>query len=422
MLPVRGRCFQIEPASSPDRRRITLFTQEGTSHHEVLWRIQPDRPSSLPQEGDWIEISGLEVHVLTPNRSEGKTLRWTHHVLDPRRVRGTQVRAQTEAGIREFFGQQGFLETRTPLLVRSPGMEPHIRPFRLEDGSYLPTSPEFAMKRLLAGGLEKIFQICPAFRSEPCSPTHHPEFTMLEFYRAHAKDTDLMREVEELFSFLAKKITGSTKISYQGQSIELAPPWPRLRVRDLFLEHAGVDLVKRARVQDLAEDCKRLGLHPDRNDTWDDLYFRIWLNHIEPKLPADRACFVTRYPKSQAALSVVDSDSDGSLWARRFEVYAGGIELGNAFEELTDPIEQRRRFEEDMDLREKIYGDDLPRSPIDLDFLDALAEGMPPSAGIALGVDRMIMLLADEPELEKTLWLPSYQPAPETARDARTVR
>jgi lysyl-tRNA synthetase class 2 len=145
-------------------------------------------------------------------------------------------------------------------------------------------------------------------------------------------------------------------------------------------------------------------------DTWDDLYFRIWLNLIEPRLPKDQAVFVTRYPASQAALAKTDQDVDGSWWAKRFEVYAGGIELGNAFEELTDPKEQRRRFLHDMDLREKIYGADFPKTPLDEEFLEALEEGLPPSGGIAMGVDRMIMLFADESDIDYTLWLKSYSP------------
>jgi lysyl-tRNA synthetase class 2 len=299
-------------------------------------------------------------------------------------------------------------------------MEPHIRPFEVVPAShedknrhaFLPTSPEFAMKRLLVGGLEKIFQICPAFRDEPHSVTHHPEFTMLEWYRAYAGYEDIMRDTEELFESLAMKIHGRPVIlwSNQGQvqEISVKAPWPKLRVRDLFQDLVSVDLVKCSDAASLARECKRLGLPADlTRETWDDLYFKIWLNEIEPKLPSDRACFVTRYPESQAALSVIDSDPDGSRWARRFETYAGGLELGNAFEELTDPIEQRRRFVKDMDLRTELYGEAFPKSPLDEGFLGALAEGMPPSGGIAMGVDRIVMLFADEPEIDYTLWLKS---------------
>ena len=337
--------------------------------------------------------------------------KWRQRVQDPRRQHAMKIRTQTEDGIREFFRSQGFTETRTPLLVPSPGMEPHIRPFkveaygRAEEAYFLPTSPEFAMKRLLVGGLEKIFQICPSFRSEPRSVTHHPEFTMLEWYRTQAGDKEIQNDVERLFEFLAIQIHGSPHIPYRGRRISVAAPWPRLRVRDLFVEHAGVDLVASADSQQLAADCRRLGIGTDPTDTWDDLYFKIWLNLIEPRLPDNQAVIVTRYPASQAALAVVDQDPDGSLWARRFEVYAGGLELGNAFQELTDPVEQRRRFEKDMHLRAQIYGSDFPKTPLDEGFLQALKEGLPPSGGIAMGVDRIVMLLADEPEIDYTVWI-----------------
>jgi lysyl-tRNA synthetase class 2 len=329
------------------------------------------------------------------------------------------VRSKVEAGIREFFCSQGFLETRTPLLVACPGMETDIRPLEIKSWSqerarplspedqgkrFLPTSPEFAMKRLLAGGLERIFQICPAFRDEPRSSTHNPEFTLLEWYRSWAGYEDIMRDTEELFEFLARKLFGQPAIPFQGKKVSVKTPWPRLKIRDLFLER-GIDLVKLSSRDQLAEACSRLGLKTSADDTWNDIYFRIWLNEIEPKLPADRAVFVTRYPASQAALAVVDSDPDGSRWARRFELYAGGLELGNAFEELTDPDEQRKRFVRDMEARVRAYGPEFPPCPIDEDFLGALAEGIPPSGGIAVGVDRMVMLFADEAEIRYTYWL-----------------
>lgn len=272
---------------------------------------------------------------------------------------------------------------------------------------FLPTSPEFAMKRLLVGGLERIFQICPAFRDEPLSTTHHPEFTLLEWYRAYAGYEEIMLDTENLFAALATEFFGHPVIPYQGREVSVAPPWPRLRVRDLFQEHAGVNLARCRDSEELVQECVRLGIPSKSQDSWDDLYFRIWLNRIEPKLPINQAVFVARYPASQAALSVLDRDLDGTSWAKRFEVYAGGLELGNAFEELTDSNEQRQRFLRDMDLREEIYGPEFPRNPLDEGFLHALSEGMPPSGGIAIGVDRMVMLFANEPDIEYTFWLPS---------------
>jgi lysyl-tRNA synthetase class 2 len=283
-------------------------------------------------------------------------------------------------------------------------------------GESITLRPEFTaaiVRSFISNGLQqnlpfKCFYAGPAFRYEPYSTTHHPEFTMLEWYRAYAGYEDIQRDTERLVESIALKLFGRAVIRFQGHDISVASPWPRLRVRDLFRDLAGIDLVAAADVPVMRRECDRRGLSWQDGDTWDDLYFRIWLNLIEPKLPADRAVFVTRYPASQAALAVVDSDPDGSRWARRFEVYAGGLELGNAFEELTDPVEQRRRFEHDMHLRAQLYGPSFLPSPIDEGFLDALAEGMPPAGGIAMGVDRLVMLFADEPQIDYTLWLESW--------------
>jgi len=370
-----------------------------------LTALQIARDETL-QVGDLVEIGQGKARVLTRTRRPGEN-RFADHVLDPRRIHAVRIRSQVEQGIRDFFLARGFLETRTPLLVPCPGMEIHIRPFRLETGAHLPTSPEFAMKRLLVGGLEKIFQICPSFRYEPLSTTHHPEFTMLEWYRAYSDVAAIQADTEALVESLALRIHGKPEIHFQGRTISVSVPWPRLRVRDLYT-NLGVDLVAAATPSELAKHCTSLGLITSPTDTWDDLYFRIWLNLIEPNLPADRAVFVERYPKSQAALAVLDTDPDGSVWAKRFEFYIAGLELGNAFEELTDADEQRARFERDMRERTVIYGKAFPASPLDEDFLEALEEGLPPSGGIAVGVDRLVMLFADEPEIEKTVWLPSY--------------
>ncbi len=364
------------------------------------------------RRGDLVEVKYSEIseigtaQVLTATLRPGPST-FLERVLDPRRLHATRVRRQVENGIRDFFNARDFIETRTPLLVPSPGMEIHIRPFQLTTGAYLPTSPEFAMKRLLVGGLEKLFQLSTSFRYEPKSNTHHPEFTMLEWYRAYAGIAEIQADTEMLVEELAIRIHGKPFLYYQGKAISVERPWPRLRVRDLFKEF-GVDLVSADTAEKMAVECQRLGIAASSWDTWDDLYFRIWLNLIEPKLPPDRAVFIERYPPSQAALAVLDRDPDGSTWAKRFEFYIGGLELGNAFEELTDALEQRARFERDMRERTAIYGDAFPPTPLDEDFLAALEEGLPPSGGIAIGVDRLIMLFADEAELDYTLWLPSY--------------
>ena len=385
-----------------------------------LWLSGRESPRKIPllsppegvRTGDWIEVGPGGVRLLTPNRRQDQKTPYFLRTQDPRRQRGTSMRRRVENLIRRFFEARDFLETRTPLLVPCPGMETHIRPFKLETGAYLPTSPEFALKRLLVGGLERIFQIAPAFRLEPQSTTHHPEFTLLEWYRAFAGMNEIMADTEQLIETLALEIRGEPAIVFQGKRFSVQRPWPRLFVRDLFREHAGMDWVENPTREQMAKQCERLGLTvagtDSSKDSWDDLYFRIWLNVIEPRLPQDQAVFVYGYPPSQAALSVIQTEADGSRWARRFEAYAAGIELCNAFEELTDPIEQRARFEKDMALRESQYGQSFPKTPLDEDFLTALEEGLPPSGGNALGVDRLIMLLADEPDIRYTFWLEAF--------------
>ena len=246
----RGRCI--------DKRddQITIRNEAG---NHVVSVSREDREKI--KVGDVVELRDGQTIVLTPNRKGSS--RWLERTLNPRRVRGLQIRSQVESEIRAFFLARQFHETRTPLLVPCPGMEPHIRPFRVEGANsraYLPTSPEFAMKRLLVGGLERIFQICPSFRDEPASVTHHPEFTMLEWYRAYADYEEIMGDVESLMETLAIKIHGRPVIRYQGREISVKTSWPRLRVRDLFKEHVGVDLVKSDTAEKLAAECSRLGL------------------------------------------------------------------------------------------------------------------------------------------------------------------
>lgn len=399
----RGRCVGVGDGT------LTIQDEGGTHHLAAP-------PDARVRVGDLVEVAGGRVRVLTPNRTPSGAFDLTRRILDPRRLRAIDARERAEAAIRAFLAAHGFRETRTPVLVPNPGMDPHVRPFRVvphaatypaDSVAFLPTSPEFAMKRLLAGGLTRIFQLGPAFRSEPASRTHRTEFTMLELYRAHADDEGLRRDVEALVAHVATALHGEPAATFQGRRISFAPPWPRLTIRELFREHAGVDLGMATDSTALRTACAALGLATRDDDSWDDLFFRLWLERIEPALPADRAVFVCRYPASQAALAVLDADPDGSRWAKRFEVFAGGVELGNAFEELTDPDEQRQRFVADMAERARVHGDEiLPNEP-DEGFLAALAEGIPPCAGIAIGVDRLVMLLADEPDIDYTFWLPA---------------
>jgi lysyl-tRNA synthetase class 2 len=352
---------------------------------------------------DVIEVADDgQVRVATPFRGDpGKGATTATRILDPRRQRACAARQRLLQAIRAHLTGHGYLETPTPALVSATAQEPHIKPFAVAGGEFLISSPELAMKRLLVGGLERIFQLAQVFRDEPRSTTHLREFTMLELYAAFCDEHELMREIEALVAQLALDLHGEPRFAFAGRVIDCTPPWPRLPVRALFTSHAGIDPVPGS---DLRGACQRLGLGTSPDDSWDDLYFRLWLERVEPRLPADRPCFVTAYPASQAALAALGADADGTPHARRFEVYAAGLELGNAFYELTDPALQAARFAADLASR-RAQHPDWPDPPIDAAFLAALGEGMPPAAGIAIGVDRLVMLLADEPDIAYTTWL-----------------
>jgi len=333
-------------------------------------------------------------------------------MINSRRLELLIKRADLERRTREFFWGLDYHEVRTPLIVQSPGMEPHIRPFEILSPSgtaskFLHTSPEFGMKKLLACGMPRIFQICSSFRNEPRSPEHHPEFTMLEFYETHLSLEGLQNRVEALFSSLALHVHGNLHFESAGTRLSLKGPWRRFRVVDLFSAHLGVNLRELTEARALAELCRKYGLQAENQEPWDDLYFKLWLNLIEPKLPENEAYFVTHYPLSQSSLCNPVLDETGFAWANRFEVYIGRTELGNAFDELRDPAKQRTNFLKDQKIRRDTYGTEWPESPIDEELLAAI-EKMPPTSGIAIGLDRLFMILLGARTIDDVLYLPSF--------------
>jgi lysyl-tRNA synthetase class 2 len=320
-------------------------------------------------------------------------------------LRTRQRIAQT---VRSFFQARGFDEVETPALQVSPGLEPHLAAFATDLTTlggerrrlYLHTSPEFAMKKLLAGGLERIFQLAPTYRNNDRSRTHHPQFTMLEWYRAREDYTVLMADAEQLVRACALAL-GRDSLIWRGLTVDLLRPWTKITVAEAFAKHADIDVL--ALVDDtegFAAAAAAIGIEVHDGDGWDDIFFRVMAAKIEPKLGAPAPTILTEYPLHMAALAR-PSPKDARV-AERFEVYVAGLELANAFGELTDVDEQRRRFESDRALREKLYNEAYP---IDEDFLAALAH-MPPASGIALGFDRLVMLLTGADDIERVLWLP----------------
>ncbi|ANW05739.1 EF-P lysine aminoacylase EpmA [Bradyrhizobium icense] len=326
------------------------------------------------------------------------------------------ARAAITRAVRGWFDEQGFTEVETGILQVSPGNETHLHAPRTEivsrDGAratrYLRTSPEFAAKKLLAAGEAKIFELARVFRDRERGDLHLPEFTMLEWYRADAGYNAVMADTIVVIA-RAAQATGIEQFSFRGRTADPFAEPERLTVAAAFERFAGIDLLATIsngegdRAALAAAATPRLRIADD--DTWSDIFSKVLVEHVEPNLGQGRLTVLFEYPAPEAALARTKA-SDPRV-AERFEVYAGGVELANGFGELTDAIEQRRRFAADMDEKERRYGE---RYPLDEDFLAAVA-AMPPSSGVALGFDRLVMLASGARRVDQVVWTP---PAGET--------
>ncbi|WP_425066580.1 EF-P lysine aminoacylase EpmA [Reyranella sp.] len=319
-----------------------------------------------------------------------------------RRLPHLQARAAIQAALRQWFAAEGFVEVETPILQAAPGAEVHLTGFATEwelpDGEererWLHSSPEFAMKKLLAGGLPKIFQFARVFRNAEGSALHHPEFTMLEWYRAGVGYETIMADCQALLA-----ATGVDELRWAGHACDPRAEPERLTVAQAFVRHAGVDLFATIGNAEALAGASGIAMHA--GDTWEDVFFRIMFEKIESKLGMGRPTILCEYPISMAALARA-KPGDPRV-AERFELYVCGVELANAFGELTDPAVQRTRLAADMDLKDELYG---VRWPVDDDFLAALDHGLPDCSGIALGFDRLVMLASGASHIEDVLWLP----------------
>jgi lysyl-tRNA synthetase class 2 len=325
--------------------------------------------------------------------------RWDPEHLAARRP-FLRRRARLTAATRAFFTARGYTEVETPYAVPTPGEEVHLRAFRTQreypDGTseplWLHTSPEFAMKKLLAGGAGPIFQLARVWRNGEGSALHAAEFSMLEWYRPGADMDSLIAETTEFLRAVLPPVVNCRGVSTDIGAIE------RLTVADAFGRFAGADLL--ATTGDAAALAASAGTHLRPDETWEDLFFRLLLERIEPQIGRAHPTFLTHWPAAQAALA--RRDPANPRVAERFELFVCGIELANAFVELTDPDEQRARFEADRARRHAIGGDDWP---LDEDFLAALAHGLPQCAGIALGFDRLAMIACGADRIDQVLWL-----------------
>lgn len=325
-----------------------------------------------------------------------------------------QARDRILREVRRWFDDAGFIEVDPAILQVSPGNEVHLHGFATElvgadPGDrrtlHLHTSPEFACKKLLAAGETRLFALGHVFRNRERGPLHHPEFTMLEWYRAHEPYAAVIEDAIALLRGAARA-AGTGCLVWRGRICDPALEPERLTVAEAFARHAGIDLLATLRPEGttdrdaLADAVERAGIRPSPDDRWSDLFAKVLVERIESRLGLGRATILHEYPIVEAALAR-PKPADPRV-ALRFELYACGVELANGFDELTDAVEQRRRFVEAAAEKARIYGETVP---IDEEFLAAVA-AMPPASGVALGFDRLVTLATGAPDIEQVLWTP----------------
>jgi lysyl-tRNA synthetase, class II len=318
-----------------------------------------------------------------------------------------RVRSRTIAAVRQFLDRRGFIEVETPVFQPAAGgalAAPFITHHNaLDQDFYLRIATELHLKRLIVGGFDKVYEIGRIFRNEGISTTHSPEFTMLESYEAYADYTDVMKMLEEMISHVSQQVLGTMEIKYGDNIINLKPPWRRVTLRDAVKEHSGIDFVIYPTASGLRERMRSLNIEVDPEYNWAKLVDELLKTYVKPKLI--QPTIVYDYPVSMSPLAKTKPGEERVV--ERFQAYAGGgIELGNAYSELNDPIEQRARFEEQMKER---HGQDAEQWSIDEDYLTALEYGMPPTGGLGLGIDRLVMLLTNQQSIREVILFPQLR-------------
>lgn len=334
--------------------------------------------------------------------------RYVDMIMNPE-VRDTfRKRSLIIQKIREYLCNQGFLEVETPMLHAQAGGA-SARPFEtyhnaLDMHMVLRIAPELHLKRLLVGGVsEKIFEMNRNFRNEGIDTRHNPEFTMIELYQAYVDYNDMMVLLENMVSSVAQEVLGTMVIEYQGQKIDLTPPWDRKTMLGAIKEFTGIDFNEYLTVDEAAKQAQKLGIEVEENDSWGKILDKIFEERVEPKLV--QPVHILDYPRDISPLAKVHRDNP--RLTERFETRINGWEISNAFSELTDPIDQRNRFE--AQAREKAMGDE-EACGIDEDFICALEHGMPPAGGMGIGIDRLVMLLTDSPSIRDVIAFPTMRP------------
>jgi lysyl-tRNA synthetase class 2 len=338
---------------------------------------------------------------------EDTELRYRHRELDlianPEVGSRFRTRARLVSAIREWLDSRGFVEVETPVLQPLYGGA-LARPFvthhnALDRDLYLRIATELYLKRCVVGGIDRVYELGKDFRNEGISPKHNPEFTMLEWYEAYADYGDVAERLEQLVSETTERVLGTTKIERDGAEIDLAPPWRRVTLRDAIADRTGIDIAERPSREELAE---ALGRKPDPTEGWGKLVDGVLSKLVEPTLI--QPTFVLDYPIELSPFAKRHRSVEG--FVERWEAFIGGVEIANAFPELNDPDEQRRRFEQQQ---EELQRGDEDAQPFDEAFVEALEQGMPPTGGVGLGIDRLVMILTGAPNLREVVLFPAMR-------------
>jgi lysyl-tRNA synthetase class 2 len=347
-------------------------------------------------------------HGLTDTETRYRQ-RYLDMIINPGVRETFMKRCQIIKEIRNYLTERSFLEVETPMLQSIAGGA-SARPFvtyhnTLDMKMYLRIAPELYLKRLMVGGLnEKIFEINRNFRNEGISPRHNPEFTMLELYQAYVDYNEMMVLTENLISSVAQRVLGTMKITFQGTEIDLTPPWQRITMIGSVKKYTNIDFSHFISSEGAAEEAKKIGIHTEEGDPWGVIIDKVFEEKVEPNLI--QPIHILDYPRDISPLA--KPHRDDSRLVERFETRINGWEIANAFSELTDPIDQRRRFENQVNARqENDY--EIP-TEIDDDYITALEYGMPPAGGLGIGIDRLIMLLTDSPSIRDVISFPTLRP------------
>ena len=345
-------------------------------------------------------------HGLTDTETRYRQ-RYIDLIANPEARRIAMSRSRMVSAIRRFMDRQGYMEVETPVLVSvaAGGM---AHPFEthhntLDRDLFLRIATELHLKRLIVGGLEKVYEIGRIFRNEGVDTSHNPEFTTMESYEAFADYRDMMRLVEDLVSTVANEVTGGTAVEYDGNTIDFAPPWPRLSLVEHIEEHSGIRILDVQDVDSLKLEMSRVGINVDDQVSWAGLVDKLISTRVEPQIV--QPTFLIDYPVQVSPLAK-RTPGDPRL-VERFEAFAAGMEIANSFTELNDPVDQRARFEEQEEFRAALPEEEWDR--LDEDFLTAIEFGMPPTGGLGMGMDRLAMLLSGQRTIREVVLFPQLR-------------